>query len=602
MCPYFRKLVANRGQGGLYCKRFWRETVGVLSTRKAIEKLVVLSSLLLFGSSTPKDGAELVGAQMSKVDTLLKLIAYQEQYSQASDEEIAEGIGISSRHVRRCKKEVNLLRHQLTKRSLQPGQIQFLLSLLNQRAPDQKEIAQHFQKQIGISYTGSLRLKHPDEWTPLSWLEIGELTDIEPGSLDRPDPLLFSWLQFLCYDSLLMSYQNGEIEERLAISCEAVKGHSEWQLTLRKNLYWSDGKPITLEEVIEAFSASRIAPIITEIKPDGKTQLRIRLSQAEALFPFWLRYICPLPSHSAQPYRVTSGAYQLKRFRPDIMTLHFEHNPDYYRGEDTCIDWLTVKRFTRPANAVKAIEDGAIDLLYLYIHALQPLYQFPTTVPCQQWPFFQDNYYALVLNRHHGLFSDKRNCSLLKQSIDYRAINFYLRMGEVVEEAESVPPSQQLDIRVACSRVEDPGGETLHHLAHLIGRSAGSTVMNPISVEGEMREEADAFLTQLFLGLEYNRLSRFFHSDGIHNFFGYTNPQVDALLSQLDQTANMPARRRIGRRVLDLLQEDFAVILLAPCFEYTFSPLEIKFDDNLTSLLDLLQNMNQVIVERHQSS
>ena len=49
-------------------------------------------------------------------------------------------------------------------------------------------------------------------------------------------------------------------------------------------------------------------------------------------FPFG----CAISAHSlpiqTQPYRVTSGAYQLKRFRPDIMTLHFEHNPDYYRG------------------------------------------------------------------------------------------------------------------------------------------------------------------------------------------------------------------------------------------------------------------------------
>ena len=538
---------------------------------------------------------------MSKVDTLLKLIAYQQQHPQANDAEIAAGIGISSRHVRRCKKEANLLRHQLIEPSLQPGEIQFLLSLLNQRAPDQQEIAQHLQKQIGISYTGSVRIKHPDEWAPLGWLEIGELTDIELGSLDNPDPMLFSWLQFLCNDPLLMSYQNGEIEERLAISCEAVKGNSHWQLTLRKDLRWSDGKPITLEEVIEAFSASRIAPIITEIKPDGKTQLRIELSQEEALFPSWLRYICPLPSHSTQPYLVTSGAYRLNRFRPDTMTLYFEHNPDYYRVGDTCIDWLTVKRFTRPANAVKAIEDGTIDLLYLYIHALQPLYQFSTTVPCQQWPFFQDNYYALLLNRHHGPLSDKQNCSLLKGAIDYRAINFYLRMGEGAEEVEVVQPSHPLDIRIAYSRVEDSGGETLHHLAHLVGQSTGSSVVSPISVKGEMREGVDAFLTQLFSGLEYNRLSRFFGSDGLYNCFGYTNPQVDAMLSQLDQTANMAARRRIGRRVLDLLQEDFAVILLAPCFEYTFSPLEIKFEDNLTSLLDLLQNMNQIAVERHQS-
>ena len=563
--------------------------------------LVAVSGTLLFGDSTLKDGSELTGAQMSKVDTLLKLIAYQKQHPQASDDKIAEGIGISSRHVRRCKKEVNLLRHQLTGPTLQSGQIQLLLSLLNRQEPDQQEIAQHLQRQIGVSYTGSLRIKHPDEHAPLSWLEIGELTDIELGSLDRPDPILFSWLQFLCYDPLLISYQNGEIEERLAISCEAVEGNSQWQLTLRKDLRWSDGKPITLEEVIEAFSVSHIAPIITEIKPDGKTQLRIRLSQAEPLFPLSLRYICPLPSHSTQPYRVISGAYQLKRFRPDVMTLYFEHNPDYYRGEDTCIDWLTVQRFARPANAVKAIEDGTIDLLYLYVHALQPLYQFPTTAPCQQWPFFQDNYYALLLNRHRGLFSDKRKCSLLKQAIDYRAINFYLRMGKGTGEAEVVQPSQPLDIRVACSRVVDPAGGTLHYLAHLIGQSAGSSVVNPISVKGEMREEADAFLTQLFFGLEYNRLSRFFRSDGIYNFFGYTNSQVDELLSQLDQTASMAVRKRIGRRVLSLLQEDFAVILLAPCFEYTFSPLEIQFDDNLTSLLDLLQNMSQVTVERRQS-
>ena len=563
--------------------------------------LFAVSGTLLFGDSTLKDGSELTGAQMSKVNTLLKLIAYQEQHPQASDVEIAEGIGISSRHVRRCKKEVNLLRHQLTEPSLQPGEIQFLLSLLNRQEPDQQEIAQHFQKQIGISYTGSLRIKHPDEHAPRGWLEIGELTDIELGSLDRPDPILFSWLQFLCYDPLLMSYQNGDIEGRLAISCEAVGGHSQWQLTLRKDLRWTDGKPITLEEVIEAFFASRLAPIITEIKPNGKTQLRIRLSQEEPLFPSWLRYICPLPSHSTQPYRVISGAYRLNRFRPDTMTLYFEHNPDYYRGEDTCIDWLTVKRFTRPANAVKAIEDETIDLLYFYIHALQPLYQFSTTVPCQQWPFFQDNYYALLLNRHHGPLSDKQNCSLLKGAIDYQAINFYLRMGQVAEEAEVVQPSQPLDIRVACSRVEYPAGGTLHYLAHLIGQSIGSSVANPISVKGEMREEADAFLTQLFFGLEYNRLARFFHSDGIYNFFAYANPQVDEMLSQLDQTTNMAARRRIGRRVLDFLQEDFAVILLAPCFEYTFSPLEIQFDDNLTSLLDLLQNMNQVTVERHQS-
>ena len=173
---------------------------------------------------------------MSKVDTLLKLIAYQKQHPQASDAEIAKGIGISVRHVGRCKKEVNLLRHQLTEPALQSEEIQFLLSLLNRREFHQQELAQRLQRQIGVSYTGSLRIKNPDEQAPLSWLEIGELTDIKMGSLDRPDVRMNFWLQYLCYDPLMMYYRNGEIEGRLAIGCEAVKGDSQWQLTLRKDL------------------------------------------------------------------------------------------------------------------------------------------------------------------------------------------------------------------------------------------------------------------------------------------------------------------------------------------------------------------------------
>ena len=533
---------------------------------------------------------------MSKVDTLLKLIAYQKQHPQASDEEIAQGIGMSPRHVSRCRKEVNLLKNQLAEPALQPTQIQFILSLLNRREPDQKEIAQQLQKQMGVSYTGSLRATQPNERAPVSWLEIGELIPPEMGFLDRPHPALSFWLQNLCYDPLLVYHRNGEIEGRLAIGCEAIKGNSQWQLTLREDLRWSDGKPITLEEVITAFSASRIAPIIAEIKSEGKTQLQVQLTQEEPFFPLHLRSISPLPSHAPQPYKVISGPYRLKYFRPDAMTFRFEPNPDYYRGGNPHIDWLTVRRFTLPANAVKAIENGVLDMLFFPFYAMQSLYQFPTTVPCQQWPFFEDSYYALFLNRHHGPLSDERNCSALKDAIDYQAINRYLRMGQIADEVETSQLSRlPLDIRIACS------GGAFRYLAYLIGQSVGSSVINPISVKGEMREEADAFLTQFFFGLGYNHLSRLFHSRGKHNFFGYSNPQVDEMLSQLNEMANPTTRNRIGQQVLSLIQEDFAVILLAPCFQYTLSPLEIQFNDNLTDLIDLIQNMSQLTVERSRS-
>ena len=533
---------------------------------------------------------------MPKVNTLLKLIAYQKEHPQATDEEIAQGTGLSPRHVKRCKKAVNLLKHELADSCLQPEQIQFLLSLLKEHAPDQREIHQQLQKQMGISYTGCLRTARPNDRVSTGWLEVGELIPAETTPLDKLRLVLNFWLQNLCYDPLLVCHRNGEIEGRLATACEAVKGYSEWQLTLRKDLRWSDGKPITIEEVIAAFSVSRIAPIITEIKPDGKTQLRVQLSQEEPLFQLHLRGICPFPSHSSRPYRVTSGPYQLKRFRPDATTFRLTQNPDYYRGGDSCIDWLTLKCFTYPPNAVNALEDGTLDLLSVSPHALRSFYESPTTMSCQQWPFFEDNYYVLFLNRHHGPLSDERNCRILKEAIDYQTINLYLRMGQVTEEGESLhPPCLPFDLQIACA------DGVFHYLAQLIGKSTGASVVNSISINGDMRDEADAFLTNIFFGVEYSHLAQFFHSDGRHNFFGYANPQVDEMLSQLNQTGDPVARRRIGQQVLSLLQEDFAVISLAPCLQYTFSPLEIQFDDNLTYMIDLVQNMSQFTVERHQS-
>ena len=160
---------------------------------------------------------------MPKIDTLLKFIAYQKQHPQANDKEIAQGIGMSARHVSRCRKDVNLLKHQLAEPTLQPGQIQFILSKLNQREPDQQEIAQQLQKQMGVSYTGSLRATRPNEEAPVSWLEIGELIPVEMGALDRLHPVLSFWLQNLCSDPLLMSHRNGEIEGRLATGSRRCK-------------------------------------------------------------------------------------------------------------------------------------------------------------------------------------------------------------------------------------------------------------------------------------------------------------------------------------------------------------------------------------------
>ena len=114
-----------------------------------------------------------------------------------------------------------------------------------------------------------------------------------------------------------------------------------------------------------------------------------------------------------------------------------------------------------------------------------------------------------------------------------------------------------------------------------------------------MWEVGDVLLSRIFFGTDYSRLPRYFHSQGRYNTFSYANPEVDNLLSQLDETIDVAQRRVIGQNVISILQEDYAIILLSPYFEYLLSPLEIQFDNNLTSYTDLIENMKHLVIERY---
>lgn len=542
------------------------------------------------------------GNKMSKVDTLLSLITYQKQHPEASDSQMASGIGITPQYLKQCRTEVNLLKHHLFEFPLKPNQFRFVMSMLDRRDPDQREIYQQFQKSfLPPSDTGIIRTAHPNEKPPYGWLEIGELIPVETASFDELHPIIDFWLEHLCYDPLLRVRRDGEIEWRLATTLEPVKGDWHWRICLREDLCWSDGKTITPKDVIHTLSLTHLAPRITEMRTEGKNQLHIRLSQEMRLFPLHLHGIPIRPAHSTQPYSVTSGAYRLKHFSRSTRTFRFERNPDCYRQKDIGIDWITLKCFKHPANAIKSLLNQEIDLLPL--RALQLFYQVSNPVLLQQWPFFEESYYILFLNRCRGPLSDKRNCRLLSQAIDYRAINRYLHAGQHADK-KAIKSSRycSLDLRLTFPE-EMP---TYSCLASIVGKSVGASVINPVPLKSEssqaqfgVRENIDAFLTKIHFGLGFSSLSQYFRSDGAQNPFSYANQHVDEMLAQLNQTTNMAHRRVIGQKVLSLLQEDFAVILLAPSVEYILSPVTIQFDEDLTSFADFAQNMSTLVVERN---
>ena len=535
---------------------------------------------------------------MSKIDTLISLINYQKQHPEANKLQIAQGIGISLQYLNYCLGEVNLLKEHLCTPPLEADQLRFLMPLLNQGDPYQREIHQQLQGYLSHpSYIGILRMTRPNEKPPLGGLSIGEFILSTKRSSAYLHPALQHSLDRLCYDSLFRAHRSGEIEWRLATAIEPAEDYLSWRITLRTDLNWSDGKPIIREDIIQTLSRSRLTSLVEEVKIHGKNQIHIRLTRAELTFLHRLASLPIRPSHSRHPYRVTSGAYCLKRFRRDAINFRLARNPSYYQEKKGGIDWLTIRRFQRPAHAIKALLSGKIDLLPL--DALQPLYQTPNDLPLQQAPFLGDTYHLLFLNRRQGLLKDESNCRWLKEAIDFRGINHYLHGGQLVDEKTMKAPSHSsLNLKIICPR-ESP---TAFYLADLVGKSVGNFNINPIFLEEDappkMWKEADALLTRIFFGDHYSRLSQYFHSQGQNNSFGYANPQVDELLSQLDETTDVVRRQWIGQQVMLILQEDYAMILLSPHFQYLLSPLEIQFDATLTSYADLIENMKHLVIER----
>lgn len=532
---------------------------------------------------------------MAKVDTLINIISYQKQNPEANQKQTAQAIGITPQYMIECLGEINLLREYLAP-SLDANQVRFLLSKLDQSDLFQGEIHRELQEYLSLApYTGTLRMVHLNEHPPAEELSIGEFTRSTNGDLQ---PAIQFSLDRLCYDSLFWVHRSGEIEPRLATAAEPVKDFSSWIITLRGDLHWSDGKPIRRKDVIQTISESRLTKLIDEIKPAGKNRFRIQLIEAESTFLRQLASLPIYPSHSRQPYRVTSGAYRLKNFQPKAITFRLARNRHYYQAQKGGINWITIRRFTHAARAVEAVLNEKIDLSLF--DALQPLYQASNELPLQQAPFFGEAYYLLLLNRRHGLLKDERNCHRLKEAIDYRGINRYLHAGQHIDENPmKILIHPTLNLKIIYPREMSMGP----NLAALVGQSVGNPTITPVFLEEDTPhntlEVTDVLLSQIYFGAHYHRLPQYFHSKGKNNSFGYVNPEVDTLLSELDGTTNVVQKGVIGQKVMSILQEDYAIILLSPYFQHLLSPLEIQFDATLTSYTDLIENMKHLVIERY---
>jgi peptide/nickel transport system substrate-binding protein len=203
----------------------------------------------------------------------------------------------------------------------------------------------------------------------------------------------------------------------LAESWKGSEDKRTWTYKLRDGLKWSDGKPLTSEDIAWTVNTSRkeewlnhsaTTANLTVTAPDPTTVV-IKSSVDDPKLPTMDVYI--LPKHiwgkmSAAERRkyegedgVGSGPFVLEKFEKGQFA-RFKANPHYYKGKPA-VDKVVLRKFNNPDAEVAALKTGELDAAWnIPGNAFTQLEKDPNIVTNEG---FQGSFSEIALNGGDGL-------------------------------------------------------------------------------------------------------------------------------------------------------------------------------------------------------
>ena len=464
---------------------------------------------------------------MSKVETLLGIITYQREHPEASRAETSSAVGISERYFTKCRRDIRELSFHLSKPLMKRNELDLLMSKLNEDVQNERAVRRKLQRAYPAAKDGTIEIASPQDRPSNQYLRIGLETPIGGRAY------VGFWFERLLYDPLLWKDKTGKTHYRLASACANMEGYSKWRVRLKKDLHWSDGKPITLKDIAHSVAKNRVAPTIQEVKNIDKGEMLFILNMNDPLFPYKLSHVPIRPSYSPG-YDTISGPFVLKESRqPNSFNLI--RNEDYYRSNHPKIDRINITTFARYPFAIKAVRERELDIFP--IRSLRHIYRWSSIIP-QRFPCKDLSYYLLQINRETGLLSSTSAIAQMKASINYNALDLHFSPSAPKEIGTSFSPEKKSSLNMGY--LSDMPDSLLGDLSLLVASflKADRHLINVTNYpRKDVRAEMDVVLTQLYFGYGYSRLKRFFHSKGDDNILGFRHPEIDSLIEKLDKTA-----------------------------------------------------------------
>lgn len=412
--------------------------------------------------------------------------------------------------------------------------------------------------------------------------------DSSPVGLDPHVATAFSTFAVIgqIYDGLVELNAELELEPALAESWEASEDGLTYTFTLREGVTFHNGRAMTSDDVVFSFDrimneetgspfASRFTQVESVTAPDAQTVV-FSLSAPYAPFLSNLTNLSVIPEEAAgdlQQNAVGTGPFRFAEWVPDTY-VRLEANPDYYREGEPGVAELRFNIVPEASTRAAGLRSGEYHLLPDVDPATAETLR---TVPNVTLLETQDLAYTLLgLNVSEPPFDDPRVREAINLAIDRGEIVQAVYFGNAVPGGPLSPglsewaldtsefPCYQSDPEAAQALLAEAGQEGLEFeiltfstvqvvsdVAQVLQaqlQRAGITTTINVAEFGTFVQRWQNSDFEAFVSLNGGSTDpdgyfyRTFYTGGSTNVFGYSDPEVDALLDEGQTESDEAAR------------------------------------------------------------
>lgn len=410
------------------------------------------------------------------------------------------------------------------------------------------------------------------------------------------------------FEGLMAPQTDGSLEPALAETYDVSEDGLTYTFTLKDNLKFHNGEPVTVEDVKYSFDrlmgtesgeplSSSFENVTSIETPDEKTfKITIAEPNSNFLYAMTALHSAIIPKsndgkHNDNP--IGTGPFKFVSYTPGN-ALKLEKNPDYWKEGLPYLDKVDFVFQSDDQSAMLALQSGEIDLTGVIRHQI-PQIENDFTLN------YQENNSALIIsmNQDREPFNDVRVRKAINYAINKDDIIDSIYSGYAVKLGSNMSPAMGEYYRDGLQDIYNPDVEKAKKLLAEAGYPDGFKTkfsvsshnsmytdiaqvavenLKEIGIEAEIEVvEWGIWLDRIYFGRDYDMttidltgrpsayeiLNDYISTNDSENFFRFKNEEYDELMQAVLKETDVNKQIEMYHRAQEILNEQAAAVHIA---------------------------------------